>query len=255
MFMLSKQPIVVQLKPTSTMPPIASYTKTVHNTAYAGIDPRQPALSTSGKVVVITGASGGIGRATASSFAQSGPKALILLGRKADALARTAQDVTAANADTKVQTHAVDLLDAAALKETLAAVARDFGAIDILVHSAGHLPPIKPLLEVDASQFLQGFETTVTGTLSIAQAVLVTNAGKPVTFVNLTTAGVLFPPFRGMGTYVACKMAALKVLQALAGENPSMRLVNVHPGFLKTDMSANLESSGIKLPFAYDDSK
>lgn len=50
------------------------------------------------------------------------------------------------------------------------------------------------------------------------------------------------------------KMAAVKLLQAFAAENPQVRLHNVHPGLLKTAMSAKLAET-TKLPFAYDDSK
>jgi len=210
--------------------PLPSYTKVTHNTTYDAINPSLPALSTAGKVVLITGVSGGIGRATASSFAASGPKALILLGRKTDTLAETADQVATADiaqggARPIVQTHAVDVLDAPKLKDIMASVASQFGGIDILVHCAGHLPPVAPLLSFDPDNFLKGFETTVTGTLAVAQAFLLANGAstqsnmkavapaqahsqailKPVTFLNLTTAGALFPPFKGMGTYVSCK--------------------------------------------------
>lgn len=263
--------------------PLPSYTKVTHNATYDVISPRLPALSTAGKIVLITGASGGIGRATASSFAVSGPKALILLGRKPDALAETAGQVAIAEIAEGshrpiVQTHVVDVLDTPNLKSIMASVAADFGGIDILIHCAGHLPPVAPLLTVDPANFLKGFETTVAGTLAVAQAFLLANGAsvgsdmnaaapaqaqpqtnegngdlKPVTFMNLTTAGALVPPFKGMGTYVSCKLAAIKVLQAIAAENPQMHLVNVHPGFLRTNMSAQLAKS-VTLPFAYDDS-
>jgi NAD(P)-dependent dehydrogenase (short-subunit alcohol dehydrogenase family) len=161
----------------------------------------------------------------------------------------------------------------------MASVAAEFGGIDILVHCAGHLPPVAPLLSVDPANFLKGYETTVVGTLAVAQAFLLANGAsagsemkdgapaqpqpqtnasngtlKRVTFLNLTTAGALFPPFKGMGTYVSCKLAAIKLLQAMAAENPQMHLINVHPGFLRTNMSAQLAKS-VTLPFAYDDRK
>ncbi|PKY02581.1 putative NADP(+)-dependent dehydrogenase [Aspergillus campestris IBT 28561] len=235
-----------------------SYTKVTHSATYASIDPAQPGLSTAGKVVLITGASGGIGRAAASSFAASGPRALILLGRRADALAETATAVRASHADVPVQTHPAELCDASAVRDAMNKAAAQFGGIDILVHCAGVLAPVVPLLEADPSTFLDGYKTTVVGTLVAAQAVVRANQSvganedKPVTFINLTTAGILFPPFAGMGAYVSSKMAAVKLLQSFAAENPYVRLHNVHPGFLKTAMSAKLEEN-VKLPFPYDD--
>ena len=213
-------------------------------------------------MVLITGAPGGIGQATASSFAASGPRALILLGRRVDALAETATIVRASHADVTVQTHEAELCDALAVRSAMNKVAAEFGGIDILVHGAGVLAPVVPLLEADPATFLDGYKTTVIGTLVTAQAVVLANKtvsaheddDKPVTLINLTTAGILFPPFAGMGAYVSSKMAAVKLLQAFAAENPHVRLHNVHPGLLKTAMSAKLAET-IKLPYAYDDSK
>lgn len=231
-----------------------SYTKVTHNATYDGITPTQPGLSTAGKVVLITGASGGIGRATASSFAASGPKALILLGRRADALAETASIVKASYGGLPIQTYEAELCDASSVRDALNKAAAECGGIDILVHAAGVLAPVEPLLEADPTTFLDGYKTTVLGTLVTAQSVVRANPDKPVTFVNLTTAGILFPPFPGMGAYVSSKLAVVKLLEAFAAENPQVRLHNVHPGFLQTAMSAKLAEK-VKLPMAYDDSK
>ena len=236
-----------------TAPP-PSYTKVTHAVTYAGITPTQPGLSTVGKVVLITGASGGIGRATALSFAASGPKALILFGRRADALAETASSVKASYTGLPTQTYEAELCDASGVRNAMKKVAAEFGGIDILVHAAGVLAPVEPLVEADPTTFLDGYKTTVVGTLVTAQSVVLANKDKPVTFVNLTTAGILFPPFPGMGAYVSGKMAAVKLLEVLVVENPQVRLHNVHPGFLKTAMSAKLAEK-VKLPYAYDDSK
>ncbi|PLB54751.1 putative short-chain dehydrogenase [Aspergillus steynii IBT 23096] len=235
-----------------------SYTKVTHSATYPGINPSQPALSTSDKVVLITGASGGIGRATASSFAASDPRALILLGRRADALAETASIINTSHPDVTIQTHEADLGDVSTVRNIMNKVATELGGIDILVHCAGVLAPVVPLLEADPATFLDGYKTTVVGTLVTAQAVVLANKtistaeDKPITFINLTTAGILFPPFPGMGAYVSSKMAAVKLLQSFATENPQVRLHNVHPGLLKTAMSAKLAES-IQLPFFYDD--
>ncbi|KAI1780026.1 putative NADP(+)-dependent dehydrogenase [Hypoxylon cercidicola] len=235
-------------------PPQPSYTKATYKATHPAISPALPALSTAGKVVLVTGASGGIGRAAAKSFAASGPKALVLLGRRRDALAETADQVRTAHGDVLIQTHAVDLCDAPALRAVMEAVAREHGGVDVLVHCAGVLAPVEPLLTADPATFLDGYKTTVVGTLCAAQAVVLANAhaGRPATFVNLTTAGILFPPFAGMGAYVSSKMAAVKLLEAFARENPSVRLHHVHPGFLPTAMSAQLART-TKLPFEYDD--
>lgn len=242
-------------------PPQPSYTKATHSATYPAIDPSTPGLSTDGKVVVVTGATGGIGRATTLSFAASGPRALILLGRRSDVLDETAAHVRSRYGDLAIQTHAVDICDAPALRGVFDKVAEQLKGVDILVHCAGVLAPVVPLVEADPSTFLDGYKTTVVGTLTVAQSVVLSNRNanpggeeKAITFINLTTAGILFPPFPGMGAYVSSKMAAVKVLQAFASENHHVRLHNVHPGFLDTAMSTQLART-TKLPFAFDDSE
>ncbi|KAJ5474322.1 hypothetical protein N7475_003888 [Penicillium sp. IBT 31633x] len=221
-------------------PPAPSYTKVTHSATYAGINPTQPSLSTAGKVVLITGASGGIGRATASSFAASSPRALILLGRRADALTKTAAIVRDSHAEVTIQTHEAELCDAPSVRDAMNKVAAEFGGIDILIHCAGVLAPVVPLLEADPATFLDGYKTTVVGSLVTAQAVVLANRkvspneDKPITFINLTTAGIIFPH--------SPAWAPMSVV----------RLHNVHPGFLETAMSAKLSES-IKLPFTFDE--
>lgn len=236
-----------------------SYTRVTHSKTYAAINPTQPGLSTAGKVVLITGASGGIGRATALSFAASRPRAIILVGRVVGALIETKDAVLDSHPDTTIQWNGADVCEAQSVRSAMKEVITSYGTIDIVVHCAGVLAPVVPLREADPDTFLDGYKTTVVGTLVTAQEVvrankIVTGKDRPVTFINLTTAGVLFPPFPGMGAYVSSKMASVKVLECFAVENPQVRLHNVHPGFLQTAMSAKLAEK-IKLPYLYDHSK
>ena len=245
-----------QKEAASTMAaPQPSYTKVTHSATYAAINPTLPTLSSADRVVVITGATGGIGRAAALSFAASGPKALVLLGRREDALAETAGLVRASRDSLTVETHVVDLVDSGKLRRVFADVAARHGAVDAVIHAAGVLAPVVPLVDADPAKFLDGYKTTVVGTLALAQALVLGNGEKKeTTLVNLTTAGILFPPFPGMGAYVSSKMAAVKLLQAFGAENPYVRIHHVHPGFLDTAMSTQL-SKTTKLPFSFDDSK
>ncbi|KAK4224643.1 hypothetical protein QBC38DRAFT_446271 [Podospora fimiseda] len=233
--------------------PQPSYTKKTYSSTYPAISPTLPALSSAGKVILVTGATGGIGRATSLSFAASSPKALILLGRRGDALAETASLVHANFPSVTISTHQVDLLNSPKLRSIFSSIVETHGPINTLIHAAGVLAPVVPLINADPSTFLDGYKTTVVGTLSLAQALVLSNPPEhPSVLVNLTTAGIFFPPFAGMGAYVSSKMAAVKLLQAFGAENPFVRINHVHPGLLDTDMSRELFKS-VKLPFGFDD--
>lgn len=246
--------------------PLLSYTKTVHNTSYAGIDPTSDGLSTAGKVVLITGASGGIGRATAASFAKSKPEALILLGRSNEKdLNDTANSIRKDHGDLVLQTHLVDLSNFERVLEVFRLVALEFGRIDILVHAAGILPDPDLLTNAKPETFLDGYKTTVVGTLAVALAFVEVNpkpvvkpksgeVEKTITFINLTSAGIFYTPYPKMGAYVSSKMAAVKLLESFAVENEHVRLHQVHPGVIDTAMSRKLKDKvDLKLP--PDDSK
>ncbi|KAL5094985.1 hypothetical protein Trisim1_003594 [Trichoderma cf. simile WF8] len=243
--------------------PIFSYTKTLRNKTYDEIAPTLHNLSTAGKVVLITGASGGIGRATASSFAKSKPKALILLGRSNEKdLKETANSIRGDHGDLVVQEHLVDLSDFERVLEVFRLVASEFGRIDILVHAAGILPDPDLLINAQPKSFLDNYKTTVVGTLAVAMAFLEVNpkpvakpeevkeedpdgtkklAKKIFTFINLTSAGIFYTPYPKMGAYVSSKMAAFKLLESFAVENEHLRLHQVHPGVIETAMSRQLE--------------
>ncbi|KAL4768534.1 hypothetical protein BDW60DRAFT_219672 [Aspergillus nidulans var. acristatus] len=194
-----------------------SHAKATYSATYPAIEPTQPALSTASKVVLVTGAS-----------------AIILLGRRAGALAETASVVRSSHAQVAIRTYEAELYDSSSVRDAMKQAGAEFGGIDILVRCAGSLTPAVPLLEADPATFIDGYKTTVVGMLATAQAVVLANKAvsgeeRPVTFINLTTAGILFPPFPGMGSYVSSKMAAVKLLQSFVAENPYVLLHNVHP--------------------------
>ncbi|KAL7961203.1 short chain dehydrogenase reductase [Trichoderma compactum] len=239
-----------------------SYTETVHKKTYKDIAPTSDDLSTAGKVVLITGATGGIGSATALSFAESQPKALILLGRNSASLGKTKNLIGSHHPSLVVEIHEVDLCDSRKVHKVFGLVAKTFGGIDILVHAAGVLAPVVPFNEADTFTFFDGFKTTIVGTLAVAQAFVEFNpkpevvpkgdedpaknkptVEKTITFINLTTAGIFAPPRTGMAAYVSSKMAAVKLLECFVAENEHVRLHNVHPGYYETAMSQQLEKS------------
>ena len=199
----------------------------------------------------MTGAGSGIGKAAAVSFAASAANAVVLLGRSETKL-KAAADEISGQSSTKVLIFAVDVLDAVAVKEAMASVKAAVGAIDILVHAAAILPPLGPLATTSVNGIWEAFEINVKGTMIIAQTMLSYCSDKPV-FVSLNTAGVIMGPLPNMGAYVSSKLPLVKLMEYFAAENPSLRVMNVHPGLIKTDAADIIEKTGLVFP--YDDSK
>ncbi|WP_426956457.1 SDR family oxidoreductase [Muricoccus radiodurans] len=87
-----------------------------------------------GKRILVTGGGTGLGRSMAERFAALGA-ALVLAGRRAEVLSRTAAEITAATG-ARVDTHAVDVRDPAAVDAMMEAIFAEDGALDILVNNA-----------------------------------------------------------------------------------------------------------------------
>jgi NAD(P)-dependent dehydrogenase (short-subunit alcohol dehydrogenase family) len=223
-----------------------SYTTKTHTTTYPSLTTSLPSHNT----VLITGGGTGIGAATAHSFARSGTRHLILLGRRPEPLSTTTASIRSAHPDTKVTTHAMDILSASDLDR----IFTESGRVDVVVHAAAVLPPLTPLADpdLDVEKLWHAFEINILGTLNVARALINSPSqgdGQAV-FVSLSTAGTLMPPLPGMGGYVASKLPALKMMEYLGSENRDrLRVVSVHPGLIRTDAAVEIEKTGLVFPY------
>ena len=95
-----------------------SLTKEWHSKSYPAIDPLRPEMSQKGKVVVITGAGGSIGAATALAFAKAGATRIAVLGRREKLLHSTKEEVEAAVPGTTVQVDHCDIAEADSVRGT-----------------------------------------------------------------------------------------------------------------------------------------
>jgi NADP-dependent 3-hydroxy acid dehydrogenase YdfG len=159
------------------------------------------------KVVLITGASSGIGAATARAAAQAGAR-LILAARRADRLQALAGQLPDALAVP------CDVTDPAQVRHAVAAGVDHYGRIDVLVNNAGqglHLP----LEQVDPDDFRAVLDLNVVAPLVAVQAVLPTmRAQRSGAIVNVSSATTQLA-LPGLGAYAATK-AALNMLSAVA---------------------------------------
>ncbi len=123
-------------------------------------------LKLNGKVVMITGASKGLGRAMAEAFAAEGAR-LSICARGADALSEAEKQLRAAGAEVVAQ--AVDVADATAAAKWVGTTVERFGAVDVLINNAGGADP-RPFAALDEKAWQAAFDQNFFSAVSLARA-------------------------------------------------------------------------------------
>lgn len=182
-----------------------------------------------GRHIVITGAAGGIGRATARLFAAEGAR-LALFDRNGTGAATLAKSVGGAS-------FAVDVADEGSVSAAIAGAAGAMGGIDGLVNAAG-LVTTRPLAETDLATWRRMMDVNATGTFLVCrQALPYLRKAKAATIVNVASGQALRPGGGGVA-YVASKAAVTMFTKAIALElAPSIRANVICPGAIDTAMS------------------
>jgi NAD(P)-dependent dehydrogenase (short-subunit alcohol dehydrogenase family) len=186
------------------------------------------------QTVLITGASSGIGRATAVELARRGAQ-LVLVARGDEPLADTAGEAHAAGAAAAIVCPA-DVLDEDAFRAAVETAVDRFGRLDAVIHAA-QVMAYGTIEEVPREVFERVVETAVHGTASVARVVLPVfrkqGAGH-LAVVNSLLGNVAAPL---MGSYVAAKWGQLglvRVLQMEVRDAPGVSVSAVQPGGVNT---------------------
>ncbi|MBL9202836.1 MAG: SDR family oxidoreductase [Opitutaceae bacterium] len=125
-------------------------------------------MQTSPKVVLVTGAGSGIGRAVAQAMLGAG-YAVVLVGRRAEALEETARAGNAAEAARALVAPA-DITNPAAVRAVFDLVRERFGRIDVLFNNAGVNAPAMPFEDLPVERWREVIDTNLTGAFLCAQA-------------------------------------------------------------------------------------
>jgi NADP-dependent 3-hydroxy acid dehydrogenase YdfG len=124
------------------------FTAQTHRDVYAAIDPAKS--SQKGKVVIITGASQGLGaQAFAPSFAAASPKAIVLVARNADKLQEVADTLAKSHPDVETLVVPTDIGDPASVAALFDKVKEKYGHADVLVNNAAVFKADQPVKDVD----------------------------------------------------------------------------------------------------------
>lgn len=182
------------------------------------------------RTAVITGASSGIGAATAIQLAEAGYR-VVLTARRADRLAEVAQRIATGGGTAEV--HQLDVTDRPAVD----AFAKSVDACDVLVANAGGAVGADYVADSSADDWLAMYDVNVIGTLNVIQALLakLVDSGAGTIVLMGSTAGLI--SYEGGGGYVAAKHAVHGVAETLRLElyDKPVRVIEMAPGMVKTD--------------------
>lgn len=195
------------------------------------------------KVIAITGASSGIGEATALLLAAQGAR-VVLGARRTEKLAALATRIQQEGGTAIYMP--LDVKNRQDLAQFVQFALDHFGQLDVLVNNAG-IGPISPLDELRVEDWEDMIDVNFRGMLyGIAAALPVFRRQQSGHFVNtLSTAGLQIVPT--MAVYAATKNAARTVADALRQEaGPLLRVTNISPGFIKTNFSDSMTNQDIK---------
>ena len=188
----------------------------------------------SGRVLWVTGAGSGMGRAAAVAAARAGRR-VALSGRRQDALAETAQLVAEAGGEALVVP--LEVGDADAVADARGQVAAHWGRVDDLVLAAGLNNPRRTWADQSVAAFTDVVATNLTGVVTVVDAALpdLRASGGQVVVVS-SYAGWRFSPGAGVA-YSASKTALTAVCQSLNAQEAAhgVRACHLCPGDVDTD--------------------
>ncbi len=179
-------------------------------------------LGLGGKVVIITGGSEGLGRASAERFAREGARVAICARRK-DVLERAADGIRKATS-AEVLAQAADVTRAADIEAFVNAVVARFDRVDILVNNAG-TSSAAPFAAVDDAAWQRDFDLKVMGAIRFCRLVIPLmkqrGGGR---IINVTTVGGKAPAARALPTSLT-RAAGINLTKSLANEHAADRIL------------------------------
>lgn len=194
-------------------------------------------MSLKGKIVLITGASSGIGAATALAFAAEGAR-LLLAARRTERLAEVAAQAAEAGAEA-VHCFGLDVRDRAAVASAIADLPEEWAAIDVLVNNAGLSRGLEKVYEGKIEDWEEMIDTNVKGLLYVTRAVVpgMVERGQGHVINLGSTAGEMTYP--GGAVYCGTKAAERSINDGLRQDllGTPVRVTTVDPGMVETNFS------------------
>lgn len=222
-----------------------NFTSVTHKDTY-------PAIAQSnhhGRTMLITGASRGIGRATAISFAKSGASNIIIAARSG--LYEVEQDILSAAATTlppstpQVLKIHLDVTSENSVDSAAVTVMQKFPLIDILINNAGYLENWHHIAESDTTEWWKSWNVNIKGAYLITRRFLpLVLKSETKTIVNISSIGAHRTRV-GASAYQTAKFALLRFTEFVATEYEDQGIVavSIHPGGVPTELALKMPES------------
>jgi len=183
------------------------------------------------KTILITGATAGIGEASARKFAAGGWK-VIGTGRRADRLKDLADQLGESFLPLEIDMRDLDSV------RSLADLSAPWGEIDLLLNNAGLAPPTDPLPDTDWDLLETVIETNMTGLVALTRALLPRLVERRGAIINLSSVAATYPYKGGAvygGTKAFVRQFSLDLRCDLAGTG--VRVTSIEPGMVETEFT------------------
>ncbi|MCU0507262.1 MAG: SDR family NAD(P)-dependent oxidoreductase [Anaerolineae bacterium] len=196
-----------------------------------------PSVSIKGRIALVTGASSGIGQATAEGLAAEGAR-LILAARRIERLEELAARLKTAHA-TPTLLIQLDVRDRAAVEAKLAHLPAEWADVDILVNNAGLSRGLNPLHEGLIDDWDEMIDTNVKGLLYVTRAILPGMVERQRGHVIHVGSVAGRDPYAGGAVYSGTKAAVAIISRAMKIDvlERGIRVTNIEPGLVETEFS------------------
>lgn len=196
-----------------------------------------------GKVVVITGASSGIGKAIALKLAEDGAK-VVLGARTEEKLTALADQIKKANGE--VQYAAIDVKKKEDLTILIQTAVNAYGRVDVIINNAG-TSELSRIDDLDIDGWEEMIDVNIKGVLyGMAAAIPVFKQQKSGHIINIiSTSGIKIVPMQGV--YAGTKNAIRTITEAFRQEsNGEIRITGISPGVVRTHFADNIKNDAMK---------
>ncbi|WP_322890850.1 MULTISPECIES: SDR family oxidoreductase [unclassified Yoonia] len=194
-----------------------------------------------GKTVLITGASRGIGEATAREFAECGAN-VALIARTTDDIARIAGDI-----GERALAIPCDVSRYVQVEQAVAATAKTFGGLDVLINNAGVVDPMGDFGDLDPDDWARTVDINLKGVMYGMRAVVPGMIAQGHGTILNISSGAAHNPVQGWTAYCASKAGAYMLTRTVDLEcrAKGLRIMGLSPGTVATQMQRDIKESGI----------